>query len=198
MPFGAYSEIAGEVLVAFWSAAIRLFAVVFPLLTYRCVAQGFGNSPYLRNRLAGLGTVNLLFPAASPHLAVSEGALRLYLIAALKHGRLRKAIGVETAVDWSKSWMPGMQNREVTLASDGQRLVRGKFTAIAQEGEIIDQSKCWLKPFHLKYRLAAKDPSFAATLFAREPLPATAVPHDWMSDEHREWRCLLLLYLARD
>ena len=59
--------------------------------------------------------------------------MRLYLAETLVPRRARHALGVETAVDWSTAWRPGMENRQVLSGSGGTRLIRGKFTPIVHE-----------------------------------------------------------------
>lgn len=98
--------------------------------------QGFGDSRYLMNRINHAlppDQVSLLRPEVPSPAAVSDGALRLYLAETLVPKRIRHAIGVETAVDWSTSWHPGMRNREILQGSGGVRLIRGRFTPIVQE-----------------------------------------------------------------
>ncbi|GAA5984574.1 hypothetical protein JCM10908_003407 [Rhodotorula pacifica] len=128
---------------------------------------GFGDSPYLSRRIqeAFSKDVGLLRPEVPSPAAVSEGAMRLYLAETLQPTRMHRAIGVETAVDWSKSWRRGMQDREVVHGSGGTRLVCGTFTPIVQEGDDIYRGRSWTKPFNLKYRLAARKPVFEAALY---------------------------------
>mgnify|MGYP006899217063 FL=1 len=59
--------------------------------------------------------------------------MRLYLAETLVPRYARHALGVETAVDWSTAWRPGMENRQILSGSGGTRLIRGKFTQIVHE-----------------------------------------------------------------
>lgn len=121
------------------SASSRLTSL---LPTYSTSSlQGFGDSVYLARRIKGAfakDQVSLLRPEVPTPAAISEGAMRLYLAETLVPRHVRHALGVETAVDWSTAWRPGMETRQVLSGSGGTRLIRGKFTPIVQEVRCVD------------------------------------------------------------
>ncbi|GAA5965564.1 hypothetical protein JCM8115_001576 [Rhodotorula mucilaginosa] len=149
---------------------------------------GFGDSFYLARRIQGAFAkdgVSLLRPEVPAPAAISEGAMRLYLAETLVPRYARHALGVETAVDWSTAWRPGMENRQILSGSGGTRLIRGKFTPIVHEGDEIRGDRTWSRPFNLKYRFSAGEPIFEAALYRRDS-DCSSMPdgEDWLRDEN--------------
>lgn len=131
--------------------------------------------------------------------------MRLYLAETLVPRHARHALGVETAVDWSTCWGPGMENRQILSGSGGTRLIRGKFTPIVHEVRCVCMGKClteltrvhyfqgdeirgdrtWSRPFNLKYRFAAGEPVFKAALYIRDfDCISLHDGEDWLRDEN--------------
>lgn len=111
--------------------------------------------------------------------------MRLYLAETLVPRHARHALGVETAVDWSTCWGPGMENRQILSGSGCTRLIRGKFTPIVHEGDEIRGDRTWSRPFNLKYRFAAGEPVFKAALYIRDfDCISLHDGEDWLRDEN--------------
>ncbi|GAA5871969.1 hypothetical protein JCM8547_006204 [Rhodosporidiobolus lusitaniae] len=136
------------------------------------LSGGFGESPYLVRRLRETfephGT-QLVIPNIPTHAAVSEGALRVYLGETLRPRRTRFALGVQSAVNWRTTKVPGAHERELYEGSGGQRLVLGRFSEVVPKGEMLNPERPWRKRFNFKYKLAAKDPVFSAQLWLYDP-----------------------------
>ncbi|GAA5932577.1 hypothetical protein JCM10213_006270 [Rhodosporidiobolus nylandii] len=136
------------------------------------LSGGFGESPYLVRRLKEtfepVGT-SLVIPDIPTHASVSEGALRFYLSETLRPRKTRFALGVQTAVDWRTTTLPGARERELYEGSGGQRLVMGRFGVVVPQDSPLDPTSPWRKTFNFKYRLAALKPLLYIKLFAHDP-----------------------------
>ncbi|GAA5968493.1 hypothetical protein JCM11641_007657 [Rhodosporidiobolus odoratus] len=151
------------------------------------LSGGFGESPYLVRRLKEtfepVGTA-LVIPDIPTHTAVSEGALRFYLSETLRPRKTKYALGVQTAVDWRTTTLPGAHERELYEGSGGRRLVLGKWGEVVPRDGMLDPARPWRKTFNFRYRLAARNPIFSVKLFLRNA-PQTAEPEEaldgWMT-----------------
>ncbi|TNY23880.1 Proteophosphoglycan ppg4 [Rhodotorula diobovata] len=136
------------------------------------LSGGFSESPYLVSRLRDAFSpsgVSLVIPDIPTHAAVSEGALAFFLSETLAPRQARHALGVQVAVDWATQWERGMHKREVFQGSGGRRLVQGKFGEIVACGTPLSRATTWRRTFNFRYRLAAQDPTFKATLWSYDP-----------------------------
>ncbi|GAA5952424.1 hypothetical protein JCM3765_001969 [Sporobolomyces pararoseus] len=139
------------------------------------LAGGFGESPYLLNRLREAFKsrgVRIIVPEIPAHTAVSEGALRFYLSKYLKPRKTRYNLGLPVAVDSRAHFaeIPHLHKRHVFFGSGGTKLIGGKFSTLVKAGEIPKLEEPFVRQYHMCYRINSEvAPVFSTTLWARDP-----------------------------
>ncbi|GAA5939064.1 Hsp70 family protein [Sporobolomyces koalae] len=158
---------------------------------------GFGESPYLLNRLRmefESPKLSVVFSDVPAHTAVSEGALLFYLSRRLQQRKTRYRLGFETAVELKD--LTGVESgRPVIDGAGGKRLIKGKFSALVEpvrithredllgdKGSIPSDREPFTKAFHVRYRLhTGQPPIFSTLLWAQDP-NAINTRDNWLRD----------------